>query len=76
MTSRVESGHLVPPKPNGTRFPTLMYPTDPKVELCARIDTSYDLTTAAIFVVYIVLGVLYTFLGNFFFFQYVYIIFL
>ncbi|XP_044266783.1 transmembrane protein 198 [Tribolium madens] len=61
--SRFEPGPLVPPKPNGTRFPSLMYPTDPKVELCARIDTYYDLTTAAVFLVYIVFGILYTFLG-------------
>ncbi|XP_068905961.1 transmembrane protein 198-B isoform X3 [Tenebrio molitor] len=63
MTSKVQPGSLVPPKPNGTRFPSLMYPTDPKVELCARVDTYYDLTTAAVFLVYIVFGVLYTFLG-------------
>ncbi|XP_063913355.1 transmembrane protein 198 isoform X2 [Zophobas morio] len=63
MTSRVEPGPLVPPKPNGTRFPSLMYPTDPKVELCARVDTYYDLTAAAVFLVCIVVGVLYTFLG-------------
>ena len=64
MTSRVEPGPLVPPKPNGTRFPSLMYPTDPKVELCARVDTYYDLTAAAVFLVCIVVGVLYTFLGK------------
>jgi hypothetical protein len=64
MTSKVQPGSLVPPKPNGTRFPSLMYPTDPKVELCARVDTYYDLTTAAVFLVYIVFGVLYTFLGK------------
>lgn len=69
MTSRVQPGPLVPPKPNGTRFPNLMNPADdPKVELCARFDFyEYDLTTAAVFLVYIVFGVLYTFLGKFFF---------
>lgn len=64
MTSRFEPGPLVPPKPNGTKFPTLMYPSEPKVELCTRMDVSYDVTPAAVFFIYIVFGVLYTFFGN------------
>ncbi|XP_045469851.1 transmembrane protein 198 isoform X1 [Harmonia axyridis] len=64
MESAAQPGLLVPPRPNGTLFPIPGLPRDePKVELCARVDTHYDLTTAAICCGYIMFGILYTFVG-------------
>ncbi|KAF2902572.1 hypothetical protein ILUMI_03620 [Ignelater luminosus] len=65
MASGAQPGSLVPPKNNSTFgvLPGLRIPDGPKVEHCAHVDTHYDLTAAAVCSVYIVFGVLYTFLG-------------
>ncbi|KAK9869349.1 hypothetical protein WA026_003106 [Henosepilachna vigintioctopunctata] len=64
MASGAQPGSLVPPRTNGTMFPIPGPPhDDPKVELCAHVDTHYDLTTATICCGYIMFGILYTFVA-------------
>lgn len=65
MASGARPGSLVPPRANGTAFPGLVSPDGPQIESCARVDTHYDLITATVFSIYIIFGVLYTFLGKF-----------
>ncbi|XP_025832768.1 transmembrane protein 198 isoform X2 [Agrilus planipennis] len=69
MTSGAQPGSLVPPRTNSTLgfHPGLGIPDGPKIETCARVDTHYDLTTAAVCSVYIAFGILYTFFGYRFF---------
>ncbi|XP_018569277.1 transmembrane protein 198-like [Anoplophora glabripennis] len=63
MASGARPGSLVPPRANGTAYPGQASPDGPRVESCARVDTHYDLTVAAVVSVYIIFGILYTFLG-------------
>ncbi|KAG5896725.1 hypothetical protein JTB14_014601 [Gonioctena quinquepunctata] len=67
MASGARPGSLVPPRANGTSFPGIAPPDGPYVETCTRVDTRYDLKVAAVFSVYIIFGILYTFLGYRFF---------
>lgn len=66
MASGARPGSLVPPRVNGTAFPGLgpSTPDGPYVESCTHLDTHYDIKVAVVFAVYIIFGILYTFLGK------------
>lgn len=64
MASGAELGSLVPPKPNATQFtPIETHQDNPRVELCAHVDTHYDPTAIALCSAFIMCGILFTFVG-------------
>ncbi|XP_056632423.1 transmembrane protein 198 [Diorhabda carinulata] len=66
MASGARPGSLVPPRVNGTAFPGLVLPPaddGPRVESCTHVDTHYDIKVAIVFSLYIIFGIVYTFVG-------------
>lgn len=67
MASGAKPGSLVPPRINSTTgiFPGSQTPDDPHVDNCTHIDTNYDLIPALLCSTFLVIGIVYTYFGEF-----------